>query len=207
MRNGKWTVWALFTWFLSGVLLAFFNRPFEDKLWVLTGVVYLAFVLAGIVLLGAASVSTYRKRSVFAFSAIVGFLLFGSILFFASPSISSAGDDLVVRYRFRRNAAEYDRIVAQARDGALAAPQGEMNGVHYVIDNGPPIRVAFPQPGGLLDNWEGIVYDPTGEVLKARGWAVDGTTFSAPSEIVGLFGGDIVTCSHLNGNYYRCRFT
>jgi hypothetical protein len=59
---------------------------------------------------------------------------------------------------------------------------------------------------GFLDNWSGIVFDPTGAVMQADGWDAAGK-FRAPDAITKLFGGDIVSCSHILGDYYRCSFT
>ena len=44
------------------------------------------------------------------------------------------------------------------------------SGVQFQVDAGPPRRVAFLQPGSILDNWEGVVYDPSGRVATATGW-------------------------------------
>lgn len=78
-----------------------------------------------------------------------------------------------------------------------------------VIDPGAPIRVAFRQPGGILDNWVAIVYDPTGEVLKAREFKADWSNWNAPAlqEVKALFGGDLRWAESLGGNWYRCSFT
>ena len=71
----------------------------------------------------------------------------------------------------------------------------------YEVDPGPPIRIAFPQPGGILDNWEAVIYDPTGKVLQAQGLE------ATPPEISALFGGTLVQCEPIQESYYRCWFT
>jgi hypothetical protein len=60
------------------------------------------------------------------------------------------------------------------------------------VDQGPPVRVAFVW-GGILDNWQGIVYDPTGVVLTEKGHL--------------LFGGDLIHARHLWKDWYYCAFT
>lgn len=62
-------------------------------------------------------------------------------------------------------------------------------------------RIAFVTNPGLADNWTAIVYDPTGKVALARGMR------TAPSDVLMLFGGDIVACGKLVDNFYSCSFT
>jgi hypothetical protein len=207
MRNGKWTIWLFLTWLFTGILLAFFNRPIDDALWIIAGFIYLAFLLLGLVLFITTAILAYRNRNIYALAAAASFIVLGGGLLFVAPALSRFGNDLIVGYRFRTHHADYDRITSMAISGKLSKSSGEIEGVRYEIDKGSTIRVAFPQPGGILDNWEGIIYDPTGEVLKAKGWVGPEPKFSAPPEIVSLFGGQIVSCSHLLGDYYRCWFT
>lgn len=58
----------------------------------------------------------------------------------------------------------------------------------------------------MLNNWSAIVFDPTGKVTLADGFDEDGN-FSAPARITKLFGGDLVSCRSLWGDYYKCSFT
>jgi len=76
----------------------------------------------------------------------------------------------------------------------------------YIVDVGPPVRVAFQTNPGLLDNWAGIVFDPTGKVMSAHGWDTAGK-FYAPDAVTKLFDGDIVECEPLVVHYYYCSFT
>ena len=80
----------------------------------------------------------------------------------------------------------------------------------YFVDPGPPVRVAFVlAPGRFIDNWCGVVYDPSGEVMQANQF--DGSWNSwdvqVPSRIIGLFGGDMLGCRPLDAPYYHCCFT
>ena len=79
-------------------------------------------------------------------------------------------------------------------------------GLDAIVDAGPPVRIAFMTSPGFLDNWSGIVFDPTGKVMLADGWDASGK-FRAPEAITKLFDGDLVSCRHLWGDYYRCSFT
>lgn len=103
-----------------------------------------------------------------------------------------------------------DRTVAEVRRDPQAFAQARViyrdGFIPYRADVGPPVRVAFVTNAGFLDNWSGIVFDPTGKVRLARGWDAAGN-FYAPSEVTELFGGDIDECDHLVAAYYYCSFT
>ena len=103
------------------------------------------------------------------------------------------------------NRSHYEPIIEKARVDRNAAWFDEHRGVTYSVDLGPPVRVAF-NPEGMLDNWSGIIFDPTGEVMKADGFDASGN-FRAPEKVTKLFGGDLVSCRHLLDDYYACSFT
>ena len=79
-------------------------------------------------------------------------------------------------------------------------------GTTYIVDYGTPRRVAF-EPSGILDNWSGIVWDPTHDVMKADGFDAKTGRFHAPDRITKMFGGDLVTCRRLGGDWFDCSFT
>lgn len=102
---------------------------------------------------------------------------------------------------------KYEAIIEHLRKDEHAPSQGYRKdlGIEYDVDYGPPIRVAF-RPVGMLDNWSAIIFDPTGEMLKADGFDEEGN-FAAPDGITKLFGGDLVSCRRLWGDYLHCAFT
>lgn len=105
------------------------------------------------------------------------------------------------------NYQRYERIIADARNPKVKAEVLSRDGeIDVSIDVGPPLRVAFPQ-GGFLDNWSGIVFDPTGRVMEADGWDEATGEWRAPEDVTRLFGGDLVSCRRLWGDYYDCSFT
>ena len=130
-------------------------------------------------------------------------LAFGSF----QPVVRLTFDGLT-RMAFLRNRASYDRIVQlAARNPFPSREPGESQvhrGVEFIVDPGPPVRLAFPTGVGFLDNWSATVYDPSAAVGAARGYTATG--FSAPRAVHQLFGGDIVWCRRLGGPYYHCGF-
>ncbi|MEG3086261.1 hypothetical protein [Sphingomonas sp. PB4P5] len=71
--------------------------------------------------------------------------------------------------RLMLNRGNYEAIIAKARSNPKPAWFQDDGGVTYSIDVGPPVRVAF-NPEGMLDNWSGIIYDSTGDVMLADGF-------------------------------------
>nr|WP_167956134.1 hypothetical protein [Sphingomonas jejuensis] len=104
------------------------------------------------------------------------------------------------------NREHYAEIIAKVQRHPTPANHEEDGGVTYSVDVGPPVRVAF-NPAGFLDNWSGIIFDPTGIVMEARGFDPVTGDFHAPDHVTKLFGGDLVGCRHLMGHYYACSFT
>jgi hypothetical protein len=77
----------------------------------------------------------------------------------------------------------------------------------YCIDPGPPVRVAYVW-GGHLDNWHGVVYDPTGEVLEATksGIGLSSRNDPSPINVKKLFSSHLISAEHLTGFWYFCDF-
>lgn len=196
-------------WVLVGILLAFFQRPIWDALWALAFFILPVYTIAGVVLLVVAVLRT-RTGARRALPTIALILVAGVGLWFGDAPIAGIGDAWVFRWRFARLRAEYERIALEVerRPAGDTASAGVQHGISYRIDHGPPTRVVFPQPGGILDNWDGIVHDPTGAVASATGWqqGIAGR-FSAPANVRALFGGDLVGCERIEGAFYRCWFT
>jgi hypothetical protein len=200
-------------WIAAGIVFAFLEGPLiavmGPFLILPLGAGYVCagagLLLAGIMRLRRAN----ARRAAFASLALVLTWL-GAGWSGGWHQLSRAGDALEFHLRFQRLEPRYSALVPEL---LVQAPEThgyqQRNGVTYVLDAGPPKRLAFLQPGGILDNWEGIVYDPTGAVSAARGWQYDGATqqFTAPPAVRGLFGGDIVACNHVRGPWYRCWFT
>ncbi len=108
--------------------------------------------------------------------------------------------------RLMLNRGNYEAIIAKVRSNPKPAWFHDDDGVTYSVDLGPPIRVAF-NPAGMLDNWSGIIYDPTGDVMLADGFDPKTGKFVAPDKVTKLFHGDLVSCRWLWGDYYDCSFT
>ncbi|MFT3925296.1 MAG: hypothetical protein QM778_22350 [Myxococcales bacterium] len=107
---------------------------------------------------------------------------------------------------FDRDRDVFDAIVAQELGRTPRDQAGPPR--YYHVDAGPPVRIAFPLEGGIVDNWCGVVFDPSGEVLRLNQVDLDSLkTSESLARLRKLFGGDMVGCKHLDGPYYHCCFT
>lgn len=131
-------------------------------------------------------------------------ILAGGLVVATAPFLSAAGGWGWAWISLRSNKAVYDRVVARA---ASLPDRGEIDGRRYLIERGPPVRIAFPQPVGIADNWGAVIHDPSGAVATATGWTGKPQRFTVRADIRELWGGDLLACRRITGDYYRCWFT
>ncbi len=169
---------------------------------------------AGLIILLTALAATRSPQGWIGVGAII---VLGVYFLLNFNHFVSIGDYVVFQGHFAHMEPRYLEIIAEAeRDQNIPLNEEGTAKRHvyyvrepipYSVDRGPPIRVAFHQQD-ILDNWEGIVYDPTGIMKSATGWK-DGVAceYTATPEAKVLFDGDLVACEHVKGAFYRCWFT
>ena len=146
---------------------------------------------------------TKTRNKIFILSASP--LLFICMILLSWPLLI-AGRHFGAMSRLLVNYAHYKSIITKIEKSPKPSWFEDDGGITYSVDLGPPIRVAFT-PAGMLDNWSGIIYDPTGDIMQAHGFDSVTGKFAAPEKVTKLFGGDLVSCRHLWGRYYDCSFT
>lgn len=181
----------LLTWALAGVLLYVVapNLPFIAAIMVGPLVVLAApvHVVFGLFLVGLFIVrhgNDWRRKGLLIVSPILAFAALIGLAMASSEILSWSG--------FLLDLPGYKRVIAQLERGETP-PRGP---VRYTVE-GEPLRVVFPTQEGFVDNWAGVVYDPTDQV-RAR---------KVDPKVRKWFGGDMVGCTHLTGHFYRCGFT
>jgi len=188
-------------WVVATLLFLVFHTDLENALWILVSGVHAAHFLLALMLLACALVRVRRSPRVAAISAII----IASGIVFAL----SGGRHWGERTRFSLARPGYERRLQEILQSfERGTPMGSQPG-EYLIKPGPPARVAFMWQNGVADNWIGLVYDPTGIVMRANQFKVDWSNWSDPAlePMKGLFGGDIVRTRHLQDNWYICVFT
>jgi len=207
----RWTVphTAAAAWTAGGLLMAVLDPWLWDTLWVVTMALWLLYaILGGAVMLACLWAGAWRgftrSRVTAAIAMIIGALLVSQ----TSGEIRRAAHGWRFQARFRRMAPRYERIVKELATEPKVPERGSSGGVNFDVDAGPPRRIAFPQPGGIIDNWEGVIYDPSGGLERAippRDRVPGG--FSLPDDLVGIFGGTLLSCTAVRDRFYRCWFT
>lgn len=99
-------------------------------------------------------------------------------------------DTVAVHAKFWLERLSYDAAVADLKVGRQPACVLARTCLH---EPGSWVPLAFPWEG-IIDNWVGVVYDPTGAVVDA-------------DRFRGIFGGDLVGCWRVSGTYFFCSFT
>jgi hypothetical protein len=101
----------------------------------------------------------------------------------------------------------YVQVIDLATHRGLPAPgktawQGAADGTEFEAERVPPYRIAFPLPGGFLNSWQGILYDPSGFGLRTHAKQPDGT----PGDLLDTWS-TVEACSHMVGRFYVCDFS
>ncbi|MCP3869059.1 MAG: hypothetical protein GY703_13345 [Gammaproteobacteria bacterium] len=141
-------------------------------------------ILFGIVAVIGTLVQFVRRRDQLATLCLLGVVIVW-LMWVLLPT-----RQLGMQTRFWMEKTTYDESVAQLKaDKVIDCLVADT----CKIDPGPPKRLVFSW-GGIIDNWIGVVFDPTDGVAQ-------------PDRHKGLFGGDLVSCQRMTENYYICSFT
>jgi hypothetical protein len=198
-------------WLASGLMLALTVPLGYAYLWILILIPVIIWAIFGLVL---GVVSGWRLRRADQRRRAAATLLCiaaGVVVFLPTMQLGAALTD---RIRFAVERPRYQKVISMLQDsirttGFPAAGRHDYEGLVYVVHSGRPLRLAFPWPGGIIDNWCGAVYDPTSAVLMANNFTGDWAKWEeqVDPEIKGMFGGDLVHCSELKSPFYHCCFT
>lgn len=197
-RTAKITIACSVGWLL--LTLTYFAFYYDQLLSIFTSLVGGALLLACIPLAAIATVVGIKKK-IYPLLGVAILVVAVAMVGWLTP----VGETFGARFKFWRNMEHYQSVVDQISAGADKSAIDNP----ITIDPGPPQRIAFSW-GGLLDNWRGVVHDPSGEVMKAN--ILDRTTWSNRDDtdyasVSGLFGGTLIKAQHLTGDWYLCWFT
>jgi hypothetical protein len=123
-----------------------------------------------------------------------------------APTMLSLGQGVTRYARIEYSKPNYLEIVRGVEAGHLVSDSaftgsGEFANQRFVVEEILGKRlIGFTLPGGLLDNWSAIVYDPSGILKQTQGSFV-------PDNFISLFGGTLVSCDHAYGPWWSCGFT
>lgn len=192
-----WSVLAVFlevAWFDLWDALWIFAEHFRKALWP-----------------GFVAIASYAAYRCLAIRPKIGPIV---LLAVTGVCAEELGRDAGLFLRLRATKGRYESVVASLAAGKRPAEdiryriEGE-DGRRVAGETGPPVRIFYPWPGGILDNWCGIVHDPTGLVMEARKFGPGLSNWNDPAlgKVKALFGGDLCYCKPLGGPWYYCAFT
>jgi hypothetical protein len=190
-KSGSILVFSGVLWLLGTLAASYFEPELNNALWIMSVFVWGPILFGGLLIVCLAILGLFERR---------GWKFELGALFFVLPlmlMIGFQGPNWL--YPARLKYIEIPRNYAPRLQAILAASPDQRESVagnQVQFDKGSTLRVAFVEPGGILDNWSAIVYDPTGLV---------GETNSP--EARKCFGGDLTGAVDLGGGWYRCVFT
>jgi hypothetical protein len=197
---------AVIVWVVTALLLGLTAQLASEHLWILAFVPLFLWALLGLVLLGMEGWRLrHRNQRRSAVAAILALVGAGA----AFVPLADLGASLTIKARFALQRGRYEQVIARVRDSTPSRGYYESKGLTYFVEPGQPVRLAFPWPGGIIDNWCGAVYDPSKVVLQANKFTGDWDKWhdQVPIEVIRLFGGDMMYCAELEAPFYRCCFT
>jgi hypothetical protein len=200
----------LIAWAALGVLLALGTQLLLESLWIRAALPLLVWLALGLILvlvrLWPGRHAGARREALASAGAVV---FVGVIVAVASPFLAQLGATFLERMRFERLRPVYEETVAAALEAGEPPGRHERDGVVYLLDAGPPARLAFPWASGTVFVWCGAVYDPTAEVLRINDLRPDGSNRDDPAlvRLQSLFGGGLSDCHALADEYFSCCFT
>mgnify|MGYP006089342815 CR=1 FL=1 len=184
-----------------------FHHDLIISLWILVWAIDAIIIGLGLISVIQLIIILRKKRNRFAAICLAALLAIGCI---------SYGTDLIkdlgLKLRFYRFKSAYSEIVENVK--SETGPQkGNHLGIDYRSEIDPVFRVIFPW-AGIVDNWYGIIYDPSGKVLRCNESdpRFPGPGSKAPkdtelSQIRMVFGGLLYKAEHLGNHWYLCWFT
>lgn len=191
---------------IAVVWLALFILAGLMGLYLPSGFDFVSPLLLGVLWLFGAALALGLLVSLFDSSGRIRRLICLLLIVTSFPTFYFYGYDISLYSYFYWHKSEYEAVIAQVNASSTCQPLLS-DKFKTTVDCASPRRVAFPMPGGIIDNWVGIVYDPTGLVMQANQVPMADLKDPKYAYVVGLFGGDMTFARHLFGPWYVCSFT
>jgi hypothetical protein len=196
---------SIFIWLTVGVFLHIFWRDIEGGIFIFVeGLMGLYWIISIILLvwLLVTLVINWKNR--------YRFPILGLIIFFAlvSTVLFQYGREYGRLIWFYSHKPRYEKILADIEKDPNKRSHSYYYGSWVMVEQGPPQIVAFQLPGGILDNYQAFVYDPSGHVGQLQKF--NGEVNWIDPELDHLraaFGGVMYYCEPLQESWYYCYFT
>ena len=190
------------------ILLRFlFHHDLIINLWILVWAIDAVIIGLGLISIIQLIIILRKKRNRSAAIVLCALLAIGGI---------SYGTDLIkdlgLRLRFQRLKPTYSEIIEKLSSGKIPG-EGNYLGTRYESETDPDLKVSFSW-GGIVDNWYGIIYDPSGKIMQInKSEPFKGRDPGSPKvakeleKIRMVFGGALYKAEKLGDHWYLCWFT
>jgi hypothetical protein len=101
-------------------------------------------------------------------------------------------------------------IIAEIEEGKFRlGGEYEKKGLRFKIEKDLPLKVVFVFNSGIIDNWVGLVYDPSRFVERTKELKPNFSNWNDKEyeTVKKLFGGDMFNCNLIEESWYICSFT
>ena len=172
-------------WFILMLTVFVFSPPLYESFFIFFHLARWAMVMLGfLLLLWATIVFTKRKRGLICFIlCTIGLAGYFTI-----------GFDLGRHVLFQIRKPHYEKLLAEANQtGTVVKNQG-------FSDTTSPGKHAFFWQRGVVDNWAGVIHDPSGTLGKIKDPSRNGNLSL-------IFGGTYYDCQYMGEGWYICWFT
>ena len=184
---------ASLVWFTLMLGVFIFSPPLNEAFFMLFPFASWALVGVGVVLLSCAAVLFVRKRrgTIAMAACLIGLIGYYTV-----------GFDLGRHVLFQIRRPHYEALLQHAKQtGSLPKGSGH-------VDLSSPAKFAFYWQRGVVDNWAGVVFDPTGDIARINiATNFDELYNPAVSDLVGIFGGTYYHWQDMGDGWYICWFT
>jgi hypothetical protein len=184
-------------WLVLGALLILGLRPLLGGWGSPAIVVWPPYVLLGLALTAVAlkaSIPRGAPPTLRSLRPVFIFGLGGGLLFALHPLLARYSDAQLFRIRLARSQTAYTGLMAQLPTDSAVGRWRWHAGLQYLVDSGPPLRVAILQQGRGYDGNEVALYDPVGQ------FAPGGLITGPPRP----FDGRLEGCRPIQGLWHRC---
>ena len=204
----------------SGILILLiisrflFHTEMYNNLWVARRLIDALIIYLSVSCCYKLTKLIFHNRNPMTIASLVG-LLFVGVISYGTNFTTDLGDKL----RFNRYKKAYVEIIDKIKLNEISA-KGKFEGINYDSETNKLTRFSFSW-GGILDNWKGIVYDPTNQLSKIaenNGIHINSIKgkpltpaekqhIKETTELKMLFGGVIYKVKKMRDNWYLCWFT
>ena len=182
-----------------------FHHDLIISLWILVCGIDALIIVLSIISIIQLNVTIRKKRNRLAGVFLCTLMGIGSII---------CGTDLVkdlgLKLRFYQFKPTYSEIVDKLNLEKMP-DEGRHREINYKSETDPVFRVSFSW-GGIIDNWCGIVYDPSGKIMRCNEsdprFPDQGPKDDEElNKIRIIFGGVLYKAEKLSDHWYLCWFT